>query len=84
MNELNVLIGNWEESDIDLFFGPVTVPDRFVLCKDSSMAKLLADLGLFSSIGQAKKAGWSIPIPEGFSEWEIGKKRTRITILKIV
>lgn len=83
MNEFNVLIGNWEESDKDLFFGPLTAADQFVEREDSSVAKLLLDLGLFSSVGQAKKAGWNIPIPDGFSDWAIGKKRTRVTILKI-
>jgi hypothetical protein len=31
-------------------------------------ANIACEVGLFSSVGNAKKAGWNIPIDEGFSE----------------
>lgn len=81
--EFNILIGNIIESDKDLFFGPLREWDTFQTVEDQNLAKLLASLGLFSSGGQARKAGWDKAIPEGFSDFIVGKLKTRITILKI-
>lgn len=40
---------------------------------DISMAHLLARLGKFPSVSQARKNGWDRPIPRGWSEFTIGK-----------
>lgn len=44
-----------------------TIPD------DSTMEDVLVSLGKFPSKGQARKAGWVGPIPDGFNVWQIGK-----------
>lgn len=44
---------------------------------DVSMAHLLARLGKFQSISEAKKNGWAKPIPSGWSEFTIGKAAKR-------
>ena len=47
-----------------------------------NMSHVMVSAGVFSSISQAKKAGWNIPIPDGFSEHSVGRKNRRdITIL---
>lgn len=47
---------------------PVTTVDD-----DSTMEDVLVLLGKFPSKGQARKAGWSGIIPDGFNVWQIGK-----------
>lgn len=71
---------NWFEEDKDLFFGPC--PTEFTTSVASTMAHLLAQLGLFPSVGQAKKNGWDTEIPYGFTDIVVGKLKTRVTILK--
>ena len=48
---------------------------------DATMVDLLVRIGAFPSKGQARK-NWkgSITIPDGFSEFFIGKKRRHLTI----
>lgn len=40
---------------------------------DKTMAHLLARLGKFKSIGDARKNGWDKPIPIGYEELSIGR-----------
>lgn len=44
---------------------------------DKTMAHLLARLGKFQSVGDAKRNGWDKPIPMGWSEITIGKAAKR-------
>lgn len=44
---------------------------------DKSLAHLLARLGKFPSVGEAKRNGWDRPIPNGWSEFTIGKAAKR-------
>lgn len=44
---------------------------------DKTMAHLLARLGKFASVGEAKRNGWDKPIPQGWSEFTIGKAAKR-------
>jgi hypothetical protein len=83
-NDFNILIGKWEERDKDLFFGPLNNSSIFIVSEQVLLSSLLFELNLFSSKSQAKKAGWDKSIPSGFSTYEIGKKRTRVTILNVV
>ena len=46
----------------------------------TTMAQLLAHIGKFKSIGEAKKNGWDKPIPTGWNEFNIGKGKNRIDI----
>ncbi len=46
-----------------------------------TMANIAVEMGLFSSLGQAKKNGWGDPIPEGFTEKRnIGKMKKALFI----
>ena len=46
------------------------------------MAHLMAKAGIFNSVSDARRNGWDKPIPSGFSDLRVGKKKTRITIFK--
>lgn len=82
--EHNILAGNWLESDKELFFGPLNGSETFKeVNQNLLMANLLHTLGLFDSASQARKAGWNKPIPKGWSEFTVGKLKTKIYILNI-
>lgn len=68
--------GHAKPGDADLFFGEpaTTLPGA------TSFADLLVQLGIFSSKGQARKAGWNA-FPPGFSMHIIGKLRHEICVL---
>lgn len=82
--EYCILIGDTLETDIDLFFGPIT--DKDIVLKmdgDIKWPDILVKCGIFKSKTQARKNGWDKDIPEGFTDHFVGKLRKRITILKI-
>lgn len=88
--EVNILIGKWvSDRDIWVVFsdnhGEITHDEIFIDCPDDTkFPKLLQALGCFRSATDAKNNGWNKPIPEGFSEVEVGKApRLRISILKL-
>ena len=41
------------------------------------MAHIMHLAGVFPSVGIARKNGWNKPIPEGFSEFTVGKSRKK-------
>jgi hypothetical protein len=46
-----------------------------------TMANIAVEMGLFPSVGQAKKNGWDNPIPEGFTtKNKLGKMRKSLNI----
>ena len=46
------------DSDKGLFFGPITEDDLFIpITDDMSMAHVMAQVGLFPSVSQARKNG---------------------------
>jgi hypothetical protein len=51
---------------------------------DLPFSVLMRDLGIFKSSSQARKNGWNKDIPSGWSDFTVGKKKTRICILKIL
>ena len=71
--------------DVDLFLnGPPWNEDvifNFFTNKET-LAHLMFRAGIFTSISQAKKNGWDKPVPNGFSEFFIGKKKFGIWIIK--
>jgi hypothetical protein len=68
-DEFNVLIGaGVREADKESFFGPLRPEDEF---------------HTFVSRSDARRNGWDRDIPEGWSDFQIGKLRRRICILKI-
>lgn len=77
---MNFIAPNTSESDKLLFFGE---NEEFTIIEDNwLMAHIMHKAGIFKSISQAKKAGWNIPIPDGFNEFIVGKKRNQIFIFK--
>ena len=48
---------------------------------DWMMCHLMHFAGLFSSVSAARKNGWNCPIPEGFSEFIVGKRKKKVWIL---
>lgn len=83
MTDVNVLVGPLiAEEDPGTFFGPIEEGDFFFRIDGrKTMLDLLVELGFFTSKGQARKAGWSTKIPNGYTEYTIGKKKRRVCIL---
>lgn len=80
----NILVGDkWVEEDKELFFGPLSTEEFIIITEPMKMAHLLYKLNLFTSVGQAKKAGWDKEIPAGYSEFVIGKLKKELFILNI-
>jgi hypothetical protein len=74
---VNIVVSHspWRLQDLVTLF-----EDEEVVFTDcTNLANLVASLGLFSSISQAKKAGRDKLIPTGFSELR-GNKKTPIWI----
>lgn len=72
-------------SDVELFLGPVSEDQEQIIFdpKRSIMAHLIKETEVFPSVSQARKNGWNKPIPEGFSQFEVGKQKALVTILNI-
>lgn len=51
------------------------------LADHETMAHVIARAGLQPSVSQARKNGWDRPVPPGFSQHRVGKKRTLVTIV---
>lgn len=47
----------------------------------TTLAHLLADAKILSSVSEGKRNGWGKPIPLGFSQFIVGRKKGRISIL---
>ncbi len=45
-----------------------------------TMAHIMHSAGIFTSVGQASKNCWNMPIPTGFWQKRIGKKKTLVSI----
>jgi hypothetical protein len=84
MPDVNIIVGeNWRHDDKSLLFAPNdhTPPEVIHFFPATlRMPQLLKEVLIFSSTSQARKAGWDKPIPPGWSDFTIGKKRTRICI----
>jgi len=51
-----------------------------ILDQDKTLAHLLARIGKFKSVGDAKRNGWDKPIPSGWVEFTVGKGMNRIDV----
>lgn len=49
----------------------------------ATMAHLMHRVGIFSSIGDARRNGWNKPIPSGYTEHTVTKRRISVDILNI-
>lgn len=84
--EIYVLIGEGvRHADRALFFGPPLDSDVFVEYPPSArFPEVLADLRFFKSRSDARRNGWDRDIPDGYSDYVIGKFKRRIIVLKIL
>jgi hypothetical protein len=74
--------GTSTEEDAESVFGPLE-PDEKMIALDMDdllLAHLMHHAGVFPSIKQAKNNGWNKPIPRGYSEFRVGKKRFGVFI----
>lgn len=79
--DYNFIKSATEDQDLDLFFGPLCEDDKVIKIENGMiMADIAFIVGLFPSKSQARKNGWNYPIPLGFSDMRVGKKKTRVTI----
>lgn len=56
-------------------FGFMTFGDSVV------MAHLMFHAGVFTSIGEARRNGWNIAVPPGYSHHVVGRRKLKLTIL---
>jgi len=84
-NDFNFLSKNVSLKEKELFFGPIDLKNEswFEIEEKDIMANILFKIGIFPSITQARKNGWNKPIPNGFSEFKVGKNKRMITILNL-
>lgn len=87
MAEFNVVGPRFDpENDILLFTSieedqAGIIPDVIHLEEsDKSMAHLLARIGKFGSVGEARRNGWDKPIPTGWNEFSVGKGKNRVDL----
>lgn len=83
---INILIGEGiQESDKELFFGPIQSEDEFLVFKqDVQWPEIMVTASLFKSRGDARKNGWDKPVNEGFTfPFTFGKLKHTIAVLKI-
>jgi len=76
-----------DESWIDSIFGPLDPKEKeaIIFFDDSKiMAHIIQQAGIFKSISEARKNGWNKPIPPGFTDLTLTKRKIRVTILNIV
>ena len=77
-NEINFLSPKVNDKDRDSF----GFDDENIMIEDHwIMAHVMHAAGVFPSVGIARKNGWNKPIPEGFSEFTVGKTKKKIWIL---
>jgi hypothetical protein len=66
----------WTERDLELHFGDLAgdvEPVHFTEAVD--LPNLMKELGVFPSTSEARRAGRTGPIPEGWTEMKASKKR---------
>ena len=84
--DFDFVLKGMSEKDKDLFLGPMSDGQdmiEFEIDDKLRIAHFMAQAGIFPSVGQARKNGWDRPIPDGFSHFVVGKKKSKITILNI-
>lgn len=83
-NEIHFVSPAVSETDKDVFFGPLTDTDVFLPIEPHyKLCNLMGLSGIFPSIGQARKNGWDLEIPKGYSEYTVGKLKKRIWVLNL-
>lgn len=83
--DVNFIKEGTSEKDINFFLGPIEETDDNRFFNNTKiMAHLMAEAEVFTSVSEARRNGWNIPIPSGFSTFVVGKKRSKITVLNII
>ena len=78
LNEVNFLSPKVSDKDRDSF----GFDDENIMIEDHwIMAHVMHMAGVFPSVGIARKQGWNKPIPDGFSEFTVGKAKKKVWIL---
>ena len=78
LNEVNFLSPKVSNKDRDSF----GFDDENIMIEDHwIMAHVMHMAGVFPSVGIARKQGWNKPIPDGFSEFTVGKMKKKVWIL---
>ena len=78
MNEWNFVHENVDQIDVKLFD---MNPQKAKFNDTHCLAHIMCWAGAFPSVSQARKNGWDKPIPFGFSEFKVGKRKRCIFIL---
>ena len=79
MSEVNFIALNVSTEEMKLFGFD---DEPAVVLKDNWMlAHVMHVAGLFPSVSAARKNGWNKPIPNGFSEFTVGKGKKKVFIL---
>ena len=82
IGEFNILIGNPDERNVEVCFGPLLPDDDFIqMDAETRWPQLLKAIGAFRSTSQARKNGWNKDIEEGWSQVRVGRKT--ICVLKV-
>lgn len=84
-NEINFIDPHLNESDKILFLGPLEESDGpFIPIEDNwIIAHVMHHAGIFTSVKEAKRNGCNIPIPKGFHDVTVGKKKLRIITMTV-
>lgn len=61
--------------DIESLISPTLTEPITFIPNDATMEDILVLFGKFPSKGQARKNGWTGPVPDGFNVWQIGKEQ---------
>ncbi len=80
-NSINVVLGSASKEDIELFFQDLEEPVN-TLPIDTKLPVILREAGLFKSSSAARNNGWDKEIPMGWSEWVVGKMKTKLFIFR--
>ncbi len=78
--EFNFLHPKISDRDLELF-GFNDASNCFHIEDNWILAHVMHVAGIFSSVSIARKNGWNKPIPQGFSQFTVGKLKRRIFIL---
>lgn len=71
----NFVTASTPVADIEAIITPVEGEPVTIIADNATMETVVVLLGKFPSNGQARKNGWTGPIPDGFNVWQIGKEQ---------
>ena len=81
-NEFNFIHKDLSDTDRELFFGPLTEQDEFILIDSTwTLAHIAHAIGMFPSVNQARKNGFNKPLDSGFSQHVLSKQKRLVSIL---